>query len=311
MSNNSMKIDSKPTSLMKGIIKKLKRDDIEDTKQNGLWKDVMIRLMRNKLAVVGLCYIIFLILLSIFATFFLDYSKAIDVDGINRLQTPSFTHPFGTDALGRDVMSRIIFGARISIIAGLVSTTTAILIGGSLGAISGYYGGKLDNVIMRVMDMLSAIPGILLAIAIIASLGANVVTLIIALSIGGIAGYARTVRASVLEIRHQEYIEAIMVCGASDLRIILLHIIPNSLAPVIVRATLGVGTAVISTASLSYLGLGVQPPTPEWGRILAEGQQYVQRPYLTIIPGLAIVSIVLAFNFFGDGLRDALDPKLK
>lgn len=311
MNIGSMKGNTKPDNLISNIIKKIKKDEINKTKQNGLWKDVMIRLMKNKLAIIGLCYIIFLILLSIFATFFLDYSKAIDVNGLNRLQTPNLKHPFGTDALGRDVMSRIIFGARISIIAGLVSTTTAIFIGGSLGAISGYYGGKLDNVIMRIMDMLSAIPGILLAIAIIASLGANIVTLIIALSIGGIAGYARTVRASVLEIRHQEYIEAIMVCGASDLRIILLHIIPNSLAPVIVRATLGVGTAVISTASLSYLGLGVQPPTPEWGRILAEGQQYVQRPYLTIIPGLAIVSIVLAFNFFGDGLRDALDPKLK
>ncbi|MGB6128077.1 MAG: ABC transporter permease [Psychrilyobacter sp.] len=311
MNITSMTGNTEPDNLIRGIIKKMKKDEINDTKQNGLWKNIMIRLMRNKLAIIGLYYIIFLILLSLFATFFLDYSKAIDVNGLNRLQTPSLEHPFGTDALGRDVMSRIIFGARISIIVGLVSTTTAILIGGSLGAISGYYGGKFDNVIMRVIDMLSAIPGILLAIAIIASLGANIFTLIIALSIGGIAGYARTVRASVLEIRHQEYIEAIMVCGASDLRIILLHIIPNSLAPVIVRATLGVGTAVISTASLSYLGLGVQPPTPEWGRILAEGQQYVQRPYLTIIPGLAIVSIVLAFNFFGDGLRDALDPKLK
>lgn len=294
------------------FIKRILRHDKDvDIKQNGLWRDVIKRLFRNKLAIVGLCYIIFLILLSIFATFFLDYDKSIAVNGLNRLKSPSLAHPFGTDALGRDVLLRIIFGARISIITGLVATTVSIMFGGAIGAISGFYGGKMDNIIMRLIDMISAVPGILLAIAIIASLGANMMTLILALSIGGIPSYARTVRASVLEVKHQEYIEAIMVCGASNLRVILLHIIPNSLAPVIVRATLGIGTAVISTASLSYLGLGIQPPTPEWGRILAEGQQYFERPYLTIIPGLAIVSIVLAFNFFGDGLRDALDPKLK
>ncbi len=309
-------MNSKPVSKRrissKNIFSFLRRDkELEQVKHRGLWRDVWIRLLRNRLAILGMSYIIFLILLSIFATLFLDYSKAITVNGMERLLAPSFKHPFGTDSLGRDVLLRIIFGARISILAGLISTSIAIVLGGSFGAISGYYGGVLDNIIMRVMDMLSAIPGILLAIAIVASFGANIFTLMIALSIGGIAGYARIVRASVLEIRNQEYIEAIMVCGATNARIILLHIIPNALAPVIVRATLGIGTAVIATASLSYLGLGVQPPTPEWGRILAEGQQFIERPYLTIIPGLAIVSVVLAFNFFGDGLRDALDPKLK
>lgn len=280
-------------------------------KKNGLWKDCWRRLLKNKMAVVGMSYIFFLILLSIFASIFLDYNRAIDVNGSLKLLSPSLAHPFGTDYLGRDVMLRIIFGARFSLIAGLLSTGVAITVGGFLGAISGFYSGKIDNILMRILDMVAAIPGILLAIAIIASFGASLTTLMLALSIGGIPGYARTVRASVMELRHQDFVEAIRVCGASDMRILFGHILPNSLAPVIVRATLGVGGAIISTASLSYLGLGVQPPAPEWGRILSEGQQYMERTYLTLIPGLAIVSVVLAFNFFGDGLRDALDPKLK
>ncbi|MPN25017.1 Glutathione transport system permease protein GsiD [bioreactor metagenome] len=187
-----------------------------------------------------------------------------------------------------------------------------MFMGGMLGAVSGYYGGKLDNAIMRFMDVLYAVPSILLAIAIIASFGTSTFNLVMALSVGSIAVYARTVRATVMSISSSEYVEAARACGAKDILIIVKHIIPNSLAPIIVRATMGIGTAVLSTSSLSYLGLGVEPHIPEWGNVLRIGSMYLEtNPYLAIFPGLAIITIVLAFNFFGDGLRDALDPKLK
>ncbi len=276
------------------------------------WIDIVDRLFRNNMAVVGMLVVIFLLSLSIASTLTFDYGIAIDNDYSALLQPISLEYPFGTDNYGRCVFTRIVFGARISLIVGLCVTIIPTVIGGILGAAAGYFGNRTDNTIMRLLDVLYAVPDILLAIAIIAAFGANLVDLVIALSIGSVAVYARTVRATVLGLASSEFVEAARASGAGDWNIIFRHIIPNSMAPIIVRMTMGIGTAVLSTSSLSYLGLGVEPYIPEWGNILKIGSQYLEtQPHLAIFPGLAIIILVLAFNFFGDGLRDALDPKLK
>lgn len=291
------------------IVTKIKNRHEEVTVE---WIDVLRRLFRNYMSVLGLFIVVLLISLSICSSMTFDYSIAIDNDYSAILRNPSLEYPFGTDNYGRCVFTRIVFGARISLIVGCVATIVPIIIGGVLGALSGYYGKRVDNTIMRLLDILYAVPGILLAIAIVAAFGANTTNLILAISVGYIPVYARTVRATVMSIANQEFVEAARACGAKDFTIILKHIIPNSMAPVIVRATLGIGGAVLSTSSLSYLGLGVEPHIPEWGNILKIGSAYLEtNSYLAIFPGLAIILIVLAFNYFGDGLRDALDPKLK
>lgn len=264
------------------------------------------------MAVIGMFFVIFLFALSIMSTFTFNYADAIENNYTALLQTPSLIYPFGTDNYGRDVFSRIVFGARISLIIGVISTLIPIVVGGVLGALSGYYKGKADNIIMRVLDILYSVPSILLAIAIIAVFGANVFVLIIALSISAIPSYARTVRASVISVSNMEFIEAAKALGANNFVIIYKHIVPNVLSPVIVRMSLDIGSAVLSTSGLSFLGLGIEPHIPEWGNILKIGSVYLEtNPYIAIFPGLAIIFMVLAFNFLGDGLRDALDPKMK
>lgn len=291
------------------IITKIFRKDKEVSIE---WVDVVRRLFKNYMSVIGLFFITFLVAVSICSNFTFDYDMATLNNYQALLLKPSLMYPFGTDNYGRCIFTRIIFGASISLTVGFISTMVPIAIGGILGAYSGFYGGKTDNIIMRLLDILYAVPGILLAVAIIAAFGANTFNLIMALSIGGIPTYARTVRATVLTLSGQEFIEAARACGAKNSKIIFKHIIPNSLAPIIVRATLSIGGAVLSTSSLSYLGLGVEPHIPEWGNILKAGSTYLEvNPYIAIFPGLAIILIVLAFNYFGDGLRDALDPKLK
>lgn len=291
------------------IISKYRQKDEEISIE---WIDVLRRLFRNYMAVLGMFVVILLISVSICSYLTFDYSIAIDNNYDTILKIPSLEFPFGTDNYGRCVFTRIIFGARISLVVGTIATLVPVIIGGVLGAFSGYYGKKLDNIIMRLLDILYAVPGILLAIAIVAAFGANTMNLILALSIGAIPSYARTVRATVMSISNNEFVEAAKACGARDFTIIFKHIVPNSLAPVIVRATLGIGGAVLSTSALSYLGLGVEPHIPEWGNILKIGSNYLETsPYLAVFPGLAIILIVLSFNYFGDGLRDALDPKLK
>lgn len=276
------------------------------------WIDIVSRLFRNYMAVLGIFVVGLLLSLSICSRLTFDYSLAIDNNYSAILLSPSKEYLFGTDDYGRCVFTRIVFGARISLIVGMLATITPIIFGGVLGAFAGYYGGSWDNIIMRVLDILYAVPGILLAIAIVAVFGANTVNLILALSIGSIPDYARTIRATVMSVSKNEFVEAARACGANDGIIIFKHIIPNSLAPIIVRATIGIGSAVLSTSALSYLGLGVEPHIPEWGNILKVGSNYLEtNPYLAVFPGLAIILIVLAFNYFGDGLRDALDPKLK
>lgn len=276
------------------------------------WIDVIRRLFKNYTSCIGMFIVIFLLSVSIASNLTFDYAIAIDNNFMARLAPPSLMYPFGCDDYGRCVFTRIIFGAQISLLVGMISTILPCILGGMLGAIAGYYGGKIDNIIMRSLDVLAAVPGILLAIAIIAAFGTSTVNLILALSIGGISGYARTVRAQVLGVANQEFVEAAKACGAKDATIIFRHIIPNSLAPVIVRVTMGMGSAVLSTSSLSYLGIGVEAHVPEWGNILKAGSKFLEtNPYIAIFPGIAIIIIVLSFNFFGDGLRDALDPKLK
>ncbi|MFC0211885.1 ABC transporter permease [Paenibacillus chartarius] len=272
---------------------------------------VVDRLSRSTTSMLGLFFIGFLLSISINSYLTFDYGMAIENNYSAILQPPSLAYPLGTDNFGRCLFSRIVFGARISLVVGVLSTLIPLIAGGALGALAGYYHRNADNVIMRSLDILYAIPSILLAIAIIAAFGASTTNLILALSIGAIPTYARTMRANVLLVSTLEYVQAARALGAGDFKILLTHIVPNSLAPMIVKSTLTVGTAVISTSSLSYLGLGVEPHIPEWGNILKVGSSYLEtHPYTAIYPGLAIVALVLSFNFLGDGLRDALDPKL-
>jgi peptide/nickel transport system permease protein len=227
-------------------------------------------------------------------------------------ELPSSKYLLGTDEFGRDILSRLIFGARVSLQVGFIAVGISLVVGGLLGAFAGFYGGWLDNLIMRVMDVLLSVPQTLLAIAIAAALGPGLYNLMIAVGISAVPNYARIVRGSVLSIRGMEYVEAARAVGSSDLRIILRHIIPNSMAPIIVQSTLGVASAILNAAGLSFIGLGIQPPNPEWGAMLSGGRQYIRDfPHLTLYPGLAIMLTILALNFLGDGLRDALDPKLK
>lgn len=270
------------------------------------------RMAKNKLAVAGLIIIIAMIAASISIGFLVDYDKIILHDLKNKLQGPSLTHWFGTDAYGRDLLFRIIYGARISLFIGFVSVTGAMLIGGAVGAVSGFYGGKIDIVVMRFMDMLMAIPSTLFAICVVSALGTGVMNLLLAIMVSMIPQFAMIVRSSVLTIKGSEFIEAARCGGTSTSRIILRHIIPNAMGPIIVQATLALGGVILTAASMSFIGLGVQPPEPEWGAILTEGQEFMRDfPYLVFFPGVTIMLAVLACNFLGDGLRDALDPKLK
>lgn len=280
-------------------------------KKRSPWKTVWKSLKRNKAAMVGLFIILLLIVVAIFADFIAPFGYD-DQNLANRLQTPSSTHIFGTDSFGRDIFSRIVYGSRVSLQVGFIAVGIGALAGGALGAVAGFYGKHLDNGIMRVMDVLLAIPNILLAISIVATLGAGLENVMIAVGIGSIPGYARIVRASVLTVRDQEFVEAARSVGTSDFRIIMKHILPNAMAPIIVQATLGVAGAILSAAGLSFIGLGIQPPAPEWGAMLSEGRQFLRDfPHVTTFPGLAIMITIYALNLLGDGLRDALDPRLK
>jgi len=251
--------------------------------------------------------------MCIYGFFAVDYeTDVVGQDVMVRLQPPSKEHPLGTDGLGRDVLSRLVYGSRYSLLIGFSATIGAVALGGLIGAVAGYFGGKLDNVLMRLMDILIAIPSVLLAIAIVSALGSSITNLIIAIMIADIPIYARLLRSSVLSVRDSEFVESAIAVGSSHTRIITTHILPNSVAPIIVQATLGVGYDIISASALSFLGLGIAPPAPEWGNMLSEGQEFIRYyPWLVIFPGLAIMLTVLALNLLGDGLRDSIDPKLK
>ena len=228
-----------------------------------------------------------------------------------RLQGPSLAHPFGLDELGRDVLARIVNGARVSMAVGLAVVTVSTLLGTLLGATAGYFGGRVDDLISRVIDVLLAFPGILLAIALVAVLGPSLVNVVLALCVIGWVGYARLVRGVTLKIRELDFVQAARALGASSPRILLRHVVPGALPALAVQATLGMAGAILAEASLSFLGLGVQPPTPSWGTMLDAGRSHLfDAPHLTIFPGLSIAALVLGFNFVGDGLRDRVDPRM-
>lgn len=233
------------------------------------------------------------------------------IDLANQLQSPSAGHLFGTDLAGRDILSRLLYGGQTTLVIALLSVTMSLLIGTLLGLVAGFYGGLVDGAIMRFVDMLLAFPRILLALTVVAVLGPGLLNVMVAVGVAGITGYARIVRGSVLSAKERTYVDAARVVGCPNRRILRAHLLPNVIAPVIVLATLDVGHAILSASSLSFLGLGVQPPTPEWGLMLKEGRDYLySAPWVTTVPGLAIMLTVLCVNMLGDGLRDALDPRL-
>jgi peptide/nickel transport system permease protein len=275
-----------------------------------LW-EVLRLFRRNKLATAGAIIILLLVFFTATGPSLSPYDP-IDLDIKSRLQPPSLEHPFGTDDFGRDVLSRVLSGARVSLKVGLIAVSISMSIGTLVGAVSGYYGGLLDEAIMRLMDILFAFPAVLLAIAILAALGPGVGNAMIAIGIVYTPIFARITRGSVLTVREEVYVDAAKAVGCRDVRILFRHILPNVMAPVIVETTLSLAFAILSEAALSFLGLGTQPPDPSWGRMLSESRGFIQdAPWLGVFPGLAIMFTVMGFNFLGDGLRDALDPRLK
>ncbi|PKR85758.1 ABC transporter permease [Heyndrickxia camelliae] len=275
------------------------------------WREGWRNFKKNKVALIGLLIVVFFILIAIFANYIAPY-------GINEQHfkdkhlPPSAKHWFGTDDFGRDIFSRVIFGARISLSVGFFSVVGSAIIGSFLGIISGYYGKWLDAIISRIFDILLAFPSILLAIAIVAMLGQSLQNALIAIAIINIPTFGRLLRARVLSVKEEEYITAAKAIGMKDSRILLHHVLPNSLAPIIVQGSLAIATAIIEAAGLGFLGLGAQPPTPEWGKMLSDSKDFIiQAPWTVFFPGIAIMLTVLGFNLMGDGLRDALDPRMK
>lgn len=274
-------------------------------------KLMMNRFKKNKRAMVGLVMVTLFVIIAIFAPWIAPkdpYEQNLDV----MLQSPSLQYFFGTDEFGRDIFSRVIYGSRISLMIGIVGVTIAIAIGVTLGTISGYAGGIVDTIIMRLMDILMAFPSFLLAMAIVSVLGPGMTNLMIAIGIFSIPTFARMSRGAVLDVKGQEYIEAAKALGGTSRHIIWKHVLPNTLSPIIVLSTLRIATAILTAAGLSFLGMGAKPPMPEWGAMLSTGRDYLRiAPHVSTIPGLAIMFMVLSFNMLGDGLRDALDTKSK
>ncbi len=276
-----------------------------------VWLDVLVRLRRSRSALLGGTLLAGLIAAALAAPLLTPY-EPLTMNPVDRLQPPNARHIFGTDVFGRDLATRMLFGSRISLQTGLISVSIAILIGVPMGLASGFYGGQADRLLMRVVDLMLTFPGILLALIIIAILGPNLRNAMLAVGISASPTYARVVRAAVLSAKEQVYVEAARAIGCANIRIMVRHILPNTIAPIIVLGTLGIAGAVIAAAALSYLGLGAQPPTPEWGALLSEGRNYLRQAWwITTFPGLAIMLAVLSINLLGDGLRDALDPRLR
>lgn len=280
-------------------------------RRRGQAADIWRRLCENKLAIVGMCIVVVLIFVAVFADFIAPYGFN-EQNPMEELQLPSAAHWLGTDSYGRDILSRIIYGGRISLLVSLMAVAISFVVGGLIGSVAGYFGGVVDTLVMRLMDMMMAIPSTVLAICISAMLGRGTWQTAVAVAIGGIAPSCRMIRATALTIREQEFIEASRACGSRSFRIIMEHIIPNCLAPIIVDATLRLGGNIMMISGLSFIGLGVLPPTPEWGSMLNDGRQYIRSFWpLVTFPGIAIMLTMFGFNVFGDGLRDALDPKMK
>lgn len=280
-------------------------------KKKSQLQEVWGRFKKNRLALFGMVLILLMILMVVLSPLIAPYG--FDEQNYYEIfASPSLQHLCGTDNLGRDVFSRLLYGGRVSLTIGIISVGIGLLCGGLMGALAGYYSGKLDNTLMRIIDILMAIPSVILAISICAALGPGLVNTMIAVGVASIPNYARILRSSILSIKQQEYVEAARAIGASNARIISKHIVPNSLSGLIVQASMGVGRAIISAASMSFIGLGIAPPNPEWGAMLSAGRTYFRDyPHMVLFPGIAIFLAVLSMNLIGDGLRDALDPRLK
>lgn len=281
-------------------------------KTGGQAKLIWIRFRKNKLAMIGLVVIALMLVAVLSAPLYMDYDRAIKQSIMEAFQSPSAEHIFGTDQFGRDLFARIIYGGRISLCAGLVTVGISFVMGLLLGGAAGYFGGKVDMIIMRFCDMIMALPALLTAMCIVAALGQGLMKMLIALSVAQIPRESRTVRAAVMRLRNQEFIEAAKCCGTSNARILYKHIIPNVFGPLMIGVMMGLGNTILSIASLGFLGIGIASPTPEWGTIISENQaNLMYYPHLGIIPGIFIMVSVLSLSFIGDGLRDALDPKMK
>jgi peptide/nickel transport system permease protein len=290
-----------------------RREFFKQYKKKSRLQETWNRFLRNKLAVIGLFIIVFIMLAAVAAPLIANYdTDAIRINVPDRLQSPSAKHIFGTDEVGRDIMARIVHGARISLVVGCAAIAVALFIGGALGAIAGYSGGKIDDVIMRCMDVFLCLPDVLLALAIVAAFGTNLVNLTIAIGLAFTPKFSRLVRSAVMTVRGIEYVEAARAIGATNTQIITNHVLINCFGPIMVQVTLYVANAILTIAALSFIGLGIQAPIPEWGNMLASGRVYMRdHAYIVMAPGLAIFLTILSLNLLGDGLRDALDPRLK
>ena len=290
-----------------------KKEFFKQYKKKSRLQEIWQRFLKNKLAVVGLVLFTLIVLVAIFAPLIADYDNdAIKLNIPKRLTPPNSEHIFGTDEMGRDIFARIVHGARISLMVGLSSVLIALLIGGAFGAIAGFFGGKIDNVIMRSMDVFLCLPDVLLALAIVAAFGTSLVNMTIAIGLSFTPKFSRVVRSAVMSVRGIEYIEAARAIGATNKRIISHHGLINCIGPIIVQVTLYVANAILTISALSFIGLGIQAPTPEWGNMLASGRAFMRdNAYIVMAPGFAIFITILSLNLLGDGLRDALDPRLK
>ncbi len=287
--------------------------DEQEFKSRSLGKETLRRLLKNKGAIIGMFFLLILIVAAVLSGFVYDYDVDVISQNIGeRLHWPSKAHLFGTDELGRDIFARILYGARFSLTISSGSVFIGLVVGIIFGSISGFYGGMVDQVIMRINDMLYAVPNIMIAVVIVSLLGTSTFNLLLALCVSASTNFVRIARASVMTLRGHEYIESAYAMGLPTWKIILKHVIPNILSPIIVQVTLLIGTTIIAASSLSFLGIGVPSPAPEWGAMLSSGRSQIRNAsYICVIPGLAIMFTVLALNLLGDGLRDALDPKLK
>lgn len=290
-------------------VEKANKDKVVIRSQGSeIWR----RLTKNKGAMLGLLIIALLTILACTVDLFIDYDTQIAAISSNRFVDPCAEYPFGTDNMGRNFFLRVVYGTKYSLFIGVACTVFSSVVGIFLGLMAGYYGGHVDNIIMRIIDIVQAIPAIMMGIVIVSALGASMTNLIIAIGIAGVPYLTRVTRASVLTVKNQEYVEAATAICLSKPAIMVKHILPNCISPILVAMTMQVAQAILAASSLSFLGLGVPVPSPEWGSLLSAGRQYIEsHAYLCLYPGIAIVITVLAFNLFGDGFRDALDPKLR
>lgn len=290
-----------------------KKEFYAQFKKKSIAQELWLRFLKNKTAVIGLVIFAIIVAVAITAPWIADYKNVvIKMNIAERLQHPSAQHWLGTDELGRDILARMVYGARVSLLIGISAIAVSLIVGLVLGGAAGYYGGKVDALIMRAMDVFLSLPDVLLALAIIAAFGNTKLNLTVAIGLSFAPKFSRVVRSAVMGVRDNEYVEAARSIGALDWRIIARHVLPNCVGPIIVQVTLYVANAILTIAALSFIGLGIQPPAPEWGNMLASGRTYMRDfPHIVMAPGLAIFFTILALNLLGDGLRDTLDPRLK